>query len=69
MRQAHSWEAKAVPDGFENYGETAVSPYQIIIHNSLPIIGTQFHPEYYTEEYPAGQTLIENFCRLAELIP
>jgi GMP synthase-like glutamine amidotransferase len=69
MRQAHSWEAKAVPPGFENYGETAVSPYQIFIHNSVPIIGTQFHPEYYTDEYPAGRILLENFCRLAKLIP
>ncbi len=69
MRQAHSWEAKAVPDGFENYGETAVSPHQIFIHNTHPIIGTQFHPEYYTDEHPAGRVLIENFCRLAGLIP
>lgn len=69
MRQAHSWEAKSVPEGFENYGETAVSRHQIIIHNTHPIIGTQFHPEYYTDEHPAGQLLIQNFCRLAGLIP
>jgi GMP synthase-like glutamine amidotransferase len=69
MREAHSWEAKAVPDEFANYGETAVSPHQIFIHNTHPIIGTQFHPEYYTDEHPAGRVLIENFCRLAGLIP
>jgi GMP synthase-like glutamine amidotransferase len=68
MRQAHSWEAKAVPDEFENYGETAVSPHQLFIHNTHLIIGTQFHPEYYTKEHPAGRVLIENFCRLAGLI-
>ncbi|MCC6602302.1 MAG: hypothetical protein IT327_03770 [Anaerolineae bacterium] len=69
MRQAHSWELKEVPVGFENYGETAVSPLQIIIHQQLPIIGTQFHPEYYTDEHPAGYTLIRNFCQQAGLIP
>jgi len=68
MRQAHSWEAKSVPRGFENYGETAVSPHQIFIHNTHPIIGTQFHPEYYTNEHPAGRILIQNFCRIAGLI-
>ena len=68
MRQAHSWEIKAVPDAFENYGETAVSPYQIIIHKTHPIIGTQFHPEYYTDEHPDGRILIENFCRFVGLI-
>ena len=68
MRQAHSWEIKAVPDEFEVYGETAVSPYQIIIHQSELIMGTQFHPEYYTDEHPAGRILIENFCHLAGLI-
>ncbi|MAT96683.1 MAG: hypothetical protein CL608_06025 [Anaerolineaceae bacterium] len=68
MRQAHSWEAKAIPAEFENYGETAVSPHQIFIHNTHPIIGTQFHPEYYTDEHPAGRVLIQNFCRMAGLI-
>jgi len=69
MRQAHSWEAKAVPVDFANYGETAVSPHQIFIHNTHLIIGTQFHPEYYTDEHPAGRILIQNFCRLAGLLP
>ncbi len=68
MRQAHSWELKEVPGGFENYGETAVSPHQIIIHKTRLIIGTQFHPEYYTDEHPAGRSLIQNFCQLAGLI-
>jgi gamma-glutamyl-gamma-aminobutyrate hydrolase PuuD len=34
----------------------------------LPIVGTQFHPEYWTDEHPAGKILIENFCRWAGLI-
>lgn len=68
MRHAHSWEIKRAPDGFDNYAATAVTPIQMIIHRDLPIVGTQFHPEYYTDEYPAGRVLIENFCRMAGLI-
>lgn len=69
MRHAHSWEIKQVPAGFGLYAETAVSPIQLIIHDTLPIIGTQFHPEYYTDEHPDGRLLIENFCKLAGLLP
>ncbi|MEM7344000.1 MAG: gamma-glutamyl-gamma-aminobutyrate hydrolase family protein [Chloroflexota bacterium] len=68
MRQAHSWEIKDVPDGFDCYASSPVTPIQMIIHRTLPIVGTQFHPEYYTDEHPAGRTLIENFCKMAGLI-
>ncbi len=68
MRHAHSWEITAVPDGFTNYASTDVTPIQLLIHNDLPIMGTQFHPEYYTDEYPAGRVLIENFCKMAGII-
>lgn len=67
MRQAHSWEIKEAPDGFDVYASSAISPVQMIIHRDLPLVGTQFHPEYYTDEHPAGRTLIENFCRMVGL--
>lgn len=63
FRHAHSWEVKEVPPGFSLYASTAVTPIQLIIHDTLPLVGTQFHPEYWTDEYPAGQQLIENFCQ------
>jgi GMP synthase-like glutamine amidotransferase len=63
FRHAHSWELKDLPKGFTNYASTEISPYQLIIHDSLPLMGTQFHPEYYTEQHPAGRTLIENFLK------
>ncbi|MEM7333848.1 MAG: gamma-glutamyl-gamma-aminobutyrate hydrolase family protein [Chloroflexota bacterium] len=69
MREAHTWEVKNVPDEFKLYGSTDMTPVQIIIHESLPIIGTQFHPEYYTDEHPAGKHMIENFFRVAGIIP
>ncbi len=68
MRKAHSWEIKAVPAGFKSYATTDMTPIQLIIHDELPIIGTQFHPEYYTDEHPAGRFLIENFFRYSGII-
>lgn len=61
MRHAHAWEIKDVPAGFSNYGTTPTTPIQLIVHDELPIVGTQFHPEYSTDEHPAGARLIENF--------
>lgn len=68
MRQAHSWEMKDVPNEFDLYASTETTPVQILIHNDFPIIGTQFHPEYYTDEHPAGKLMIENFFRVAGII-
>ena len=68
FRHAHSWELKAVPDGFTNYAATDISPVQMIVHNDLPIVGTQFHPEYATDEHPAGRILIENFMKWSNLL-
>jgi len=68
MRHAHSWELKSVPEGFKVYAATDVSPIQMIVHQDLPIVGAQFHPEYYTAEHPAGRTLIENFFKMAGIV-
>lgn len=68
FRHAHSWELKQIPPNFRLYASTDTTPIQLIIHDELPIVGTQFHPEYWTDEHPAGKQLIENFCRLAGLI-
>jgi len=61
VRQAHSWELKTVPAGFVNYASTPITPIQLIVHSELPIVGAQFHPEYATDEFPAGRQLIANF--------
>jgi GMP synthase-like glutamine amidotransferase len=68
FRQAHSWELKAVPSGFRNYASTDVSPIQLIVHDELPVVGAQFHPEYATDEHPEGRLLIENFMKWSGLI-
>lgn len=65
FRHAHSWELKDLPDGFVNLGRTGTTEHQYIAHATLPLAGTQFHPEYWTDEHPAGERLITNFCRWA----
>lgn len=65
VRHAHSWELKAVPTGFSNFAATEVTPIQMIVADDAPIVGTQFHPEYATDEHPAGRTMIENFMTWA----
>ncbi len=67
FRHAHSQELKGLPDGFVNLARTPVTELQYLAHESLPIAGTQFHPEYFTDEHPAGRRLIENFCTWAGL--
>lgn len=68
FRHAHSWELKDLPEGFSLYASTPITPIQLIIHDERPIVGTQFHPEYWTDKHPAGKILIENFCRWAGII-
>lgn len=62
FRHAHTWELKNAPDGFVNLARTDVTELQYLAHESLPLAGTQFHPEYWTEEHAAGRRLIANFC-------
>ena len=68
MRNAHSWELKAAPPGFAVTAATDITPIQMMVNDERHIVGTQFHPEYWTDEHPAGHRMIENFCRWANLI-
>lgn len=83
MRQAHSFEIKQAPEGFSTFGSTDTTPIQIIVSEPAPsstdasstdtsssralIVGTQFHPEYWTAENPDGKQMIANFCSMAGL--
>ena len=67
VRHAHAWELKDVPVGFSNIASTEMTPIQMIVHDDHPIVGTQVHPEYATDEHPAGRTMIENFMRWANI--
>ena len=62
FRHAHTFELKQAPDGFVNLARTDVTELQYLAHESLLLAGTQFHPEYWTADHPAGRQLIANFC-------
>ena len=68
FRHAHSYHLPSLPDGFERLAETGPCPIQLAAHADRPLAGAQFHPEYWTDEAPAGERLIENFCRWAGVI-
>jgi len=68
FRHAHTWELAALPPGFARLAETDVTPIQLAAHDDAPLAGSQFHPEYWTDEAQAGRILIENWCRLVGLL-
>lgn len=61
MRHAHYLEVCELPEGFDLLASTATTRVQMAVDGERRIVGTQFHPEYYTDEHPAGRQLIRNF--------
>ena len=62
--QAHYWEIKLVPDGFQAIAESEVTSIQAIAHIELPLFGVQFHAEQYDETHLDGRKVIENFFKI-----
>lgn len=62
FRHVHTSELKNAPEGFVNLARTGITELQYLAHETLPLAGTQFHPEWWTDEHPAGRRLIANFC-------
>lgn len=62
--EAHYWEIKSVPDGFRVHASTETTPIQLIAHESLPLFGTQFHPEAYDDQHQDGKHFLKNFFAL-----
>jgi len=69
FRHAHGFHVPNPPAGFQVLARTEVTPVQIAVNDDTRIVGTQFHPEYWTDEHPAGKTLIANFMSWAGLTP
>lgn len=68
FRHAHAWHIANPPAGFAVAARTEITPVQMAVCDQRRIVGTQFHPEYWTDEHPAGKTLITNFMSWADLI-
>jgi GMP synthase-like glutamine amidotransferase len=65
---AHYMEISQLPEGFQVFARTSYCRVQFAAHDTLPLFGTQFHPEYYEETHPAGKKLLENFFKLAGVL-
>lgn len=68
FRHAHYLQVPELPEGFTTLASTAVTPIQMAVSDARRVVGTQFHPEYYTDEHPAGRQMIENFLRWSNVI-
>jgi GMP synthase (glutamine-hydrolysing) len=58
--QSHGYEIAKLGTQLENSATSDTCQHEIIKHKTLPIFGTQFHPEM-TED---GQLLIESFLKI-----
>lgn len=63
FRHAHGLHVPTPPTGFRIAATNDITPVQLAIHDDRRIVGSQFHPEYWTDEHPDGRTLIANFLR------
>ena len=61
--ESHYWEIKELPPDFKLLASTADVRVQCIKHTSLPIYGTQFHPEVNDIDHPAGIKFLRNFFK------
>lgn len=69
VRHAHYLQVPTLPGGFVRLASSEITDIQMAVDDDRRIVGTQFHPEYYTDEHPAGRTMIANFLRWAEITP
>ena len=61
FRHAHQLHVTELPEGFEHLASTNATQNQMAAHPERKMVGTQFHPEYWTDEHAAGRTMIKNF--------
>jgi len=69
MRHAHYLQVPTPPEGFHCLASTSITSVQMAVDDERRMVGTQFHPEYYTAEHSSGRRLIENFLRWADITP
>lgn len=61
---SHCDEVKNLPHGFIRTAHNETCSIQAMQHNTKPIFSTQFHPELFNEDNPAGEKILENFMKL-----
>jgi GMP synthase (glutamine-hydrolysing) len=65
----HTDEVTELPPGFRVLASSAGCQVEAVAATDRGWWGTQFHPERWDDDHPAGRTVIENFLRLAGITP
>lgn len=68
VSERHMREVKELPSEFYLLASTDQVRVQAYRHKDKILYGTQFHPESWTDYYPAGRTILENFFRIAGIL-
>ncbi len=61
FRHSHMFQVSALPPGFERVARTELTELQMVVDDEHRMVGTQFHPESWTDEHPEGGRLLSNF--------
>ncbi|HLJ20031.1 MAG TPA: gamma-glutamyl-gamma-aminobutyrate hydrolase family protein [Stellaceae bacterium] len=59
--ESHYCETKTLPPGFRLLASTPDCRIQAMRHETRPLVGLQFHPEDYSDRFPDGRRILENF--------
>jgi GMP synthase (glutamine-hydrolysing) len=59
--ESHYCEVKTLPPGFRLLASTPECPIQAMRHEARPLVCLQFHPEEYSDTFPDGKRILENF--------
>ena len=63
--QNHGDEIAALPDDFRVLARSPACAVEAIAHRERRWWGTQFHPEAFDDDHPAGEQILHNFFELA----
>jgi GMP synthase (glutamine-hydrolysing) len=66
VHEGHYCEIKNLPSDFELLASTEECRIQTMRHKQNLTYGVQFHPNNYTDEYPDGKKILNNFIQLAQ---
>lgn len=67
LPEAHYCEVKRIPKDFVLLASSENCENQVMRHAVRPIYGCQFHAENWTDAYPDGKKVMENFFKIAGL--
>jgi GMP synthase-like glutamine amidotransferase len=62
--ESHYCEVKTLPPDFRLIASTPDCRIQAMRYETRPLVSVQFHPEEYTDAFPDGKAILENFFRV-----